>query len=50
MHSRRRRPSWGHYPEDWSWRDAGAVDRVRVVAILLTLGVMFLAGASDLAR
>ena len=47
---RQRRPSWGYMPPDFSWRDAGKVDRVRVVAILLTLVVMFLAGASDLAR
>ena len=46
----RRRPSWTYYPDDWSWRDADGVDRVRVVAIVVTLVVMFLVGASDLAR
>jgi hypothetical protein len=37
-------------PPDWSWRDSDKLDKVRVVAILLTLVVMFLAGASDMAR
>jgi hypothetical protein len=46
----RRRPSWGYYPPDFSWREAGRIDRVRVLAILATILVMGLAGASDLAR
>jgi hypothetical protein len=37
-------------PPDFRWREAGRVDRVRVLAIIGTLIVMFLAGASDLAR
>jgi hypothetical protein len=46
----RRRPSWGYMPPGFSFREAGRVDRVRVLAIVGTLIVMFLAGASDLAR
>lgn len=50
MQPRNRRPSWGYYPPEWSWRDAGNVDRIRVLAIVATIVVMFLVGSTDLAR
>jgi len=39
------RPSWGYCPDDLSWSEYGWRDRARVVAIVLGVIVVFLAGS-----
>ena len=38
-------PSWGHAPDELRWRDLSWKDRGRVVAIILTLVLVGLAGS-----
>jgi hypothetical protein len=42
-----RRPSWSHYPDDWSWRRASWGDRARAVAVVVGIVAVLLAGASS---
>lgn len=47
MHRRSVRPSWTHYPDDWSWRTSSWADRARVVAIVAGIIAVLLAGGSS---
>jgi len=40
-----RRPSWSHYPDGWTWRDASWEDRARAGLVVLAVILVALAGS-----